>query len=221
MSPAVNKHVRGGWSQQNGSVYEIIFSLNERPNELLSLVDPVLAPVFNISWAIFFSMNGIERLSHTLSGTWKCLCFTGVCWQRQQRRWHSQVCVCVFVCVSATTARLHHCGWPITLESQRAVEVSCWQLKREKGFCFHCVSPEIGHRLQDQVFAPATLLLRNWKQEMKENARHWRCLDSKSSGFLSARCVFIHSCFAVKKIGSEAAYAIKDNKSFSCYCCCK
>lgn len=48
------KHVLSGWCQQNCSVYEIIFSLNERLNEPLSPVDPVPAPVFNISWAIFF-----------------------------------------------------------------------------------------------------------------------------------------------------------------------
>lgn len=41
-------------------------------------MDPVPEPVFNISEAIFFFfLSGIERLSHTLSGNWKCLCFSG------------------------------------------------------------------------------------------------------------------------------------------------
>lgn len=73
-----------GGCQQTSSVYEIIFSLSEHLNELLSPLQLFPVPVFN-----FFSMNppspsprplppsGVERVTHT-SATWKCLCFTGV-----------------------------------------------------------------------------------------------------------------------------------------------
>lgn len=181
MSPAVNEHVLSGWCQQNSSVYEIIFSLNERLNELLSPVDPVPAPVFNISWAIFLPPSGVERLSHTLSGTWKCLCFSGVCWQRRGDK-AKFVCDC--------SARLHRCGWLITLKSPAlgGGGKSIWEPEnlrcpvdsckwRGRGVFFtvwvqNCVTGVTGSGLCSCDF-----LMRNWKQEMKGNAGHWKCLD--------------------------------------------
>lgn len=196
MSPAVNEHVLSGWCQQNSSVYEIIFSLNERLNELLSPVDPVPAPVFNISWAIFLPPSGVERLSHTLSGTWKCLCFSGVCWQRRGDK-AKFVCDC--------SARLHRCGWLITLkspalgggaspsESQRTWGVLLTAVSEEGEVFFSlCESKTASQVLLDQVFAPAISSWgtenRKWK-EMQDIESVWIW---ESSRLLSARRMFIY-----------------------------
>lgn len=103
-------------------------------------------------------------------------------------------------------------GCKCPFESQRAVEVSCWQLKvsREKRdgevFVFtrrvqKCVTGVTGSGICSCDF-----LTRYWKQEMKGNAAHWKCLDLELGRFLSAHCMFIYIGFCTFKIGSEAAF---------------
>lgn len=128
----VNKHVFSGWCLQTRSAYEIIFSQNECLNEPLSPVDPVPEPVFNISWAVLF-LGSIECVSHTLSGNWKCLCFTGVGAGRAER-WQGQVSVWLFGMASLL--------WP---------EVFCWQLKVKSV----SQSDPASQVLVDQVFCAA------------------------------------------------------------------
>lgn len=211
MSPSVNKHVLGGWCQQNSSVYEIIFSLNEHLNELLSPVDPVPEPGFNISWAIFFPLSGVECLSHTLSGNWKCLCFAGVFWQTREGRWQSQAGVC------DCSARLHRCGWPITLRwptgrggagvPLRATELlrcladsSKW---RGRSFCFSWTASQV---LLDQVFAPEELKTGNER----------KCRTSKVFGVKIEALFLLHVvCLCTLFFGSGVAFTIRQNKSAS------
>lgn len=66
MWPTLNKHVLGCWCQQNSSVYEIIFSLNECLNELLSPVALIPGSVFNISRALFFWVALSVLVTHCL-----------------------------------------------------------------------------------------------------------------------------------------------------------
>ncbi len=215
MSPAVNKHVLSGWCQQNCSVYEIIFSLNERLNELLSPVDPVPAPVFNISWAIFFSWVALSVLvTHCLElgNVYVSLEFAG----RGKRRGDKAKFVC------DCSARLHRCGWPITLKSPveggrgASVPLRARELLRclvdsgkwrGRGFVFtlwlqNCVTGVTGSGLCSCDF-----LMRTWKQEMKGNAGCRRCLG------LFRHVVCLCTGFLHLKIGSEAAFTIKQNKS--------
>lgn len=98
---AVNKHVLGGWCQQNRSVYEIIFSQNEHLNELLSPVDRVPQPVFNISWATFFWATLSVLVTHCLEigNVYVSLELElAECWGDQAKF----VCDCL--------AQLHRCG---------------------------------------------------------------------------------------------------------------
>lgn len=111
--------------------------------------------LFLICPGLFFSffspLSGIERLSHTLSGTWKYLCFAEASWQTQERRWRSQVCVC------QRLAWLRHCGWPITLKSPTVgggASVPLWA-----GVVIRCV---VDKKRKREGFFVFTIDVQNW-----------------------------------------------------------
>ena len=133
------------------------------------------------------------------------------------------LCVCV-------TAR-HRCGWPITLKVTHGEEgggeasvplragellrclVDSW--KRRGRVCFNWSSPNLLHRcFWIRSILLWFFLLRNWKQEMKGNAGHWRCLDSKSSKFLLTHCMYIDTV----KINHFFSWKCSKNAAtFSCF----
>lgn len=161
MSPAVNKHALIGWCQQKGSICEIIFSLNERLNELLSHVEPVFN---NKKKRIWVALSVL--VTHCLEiGS---VCFARFFWQRQSEgEWQSQACVRLL----STAAPLRPTDNTLLARRVASVPPSSRGVlltaeSEDGGFCFH--RQECTHR----CYWIGSLLPRFPREEPKN--RKWK-----------------------------------------------
>lgn len=104
------KHVHSHPCQQNGTIYEVIFFVNECLNKLQLPRAPILWPVFNIPRAVFETVLSV-LVTHCLEigNVYISLRFAG----RGERWWSGSLAKSVFQCVAEARPWLHLWGQSI------------------------------------------------------------------------------------------------------------